>query len=146
MNPPYTAKMRSLKEVQTDKVAPASVMRYSLTAPDWGSKNAVQTAERQGKPFGNFELKQKNRLSQLDSIGMYHSPNMIQLPCKSVNDLPQKRVNSGLDTLFTGQLLNAKPLSGLDKLTFVPEQRIGKFGADLLQRPFAFSSFGNACF
>ena len=71
---------------------------------------------------------------------------MIQLPCKSVNDLPQKVVRTGLDTLFTGQLLNSKPLSGLDKIAFVPEQRIGKFGADLLQRPFAFSSFGNACY
>jgi hypothetical protein len=146
MNPPHTAKLRSLKEVQKDKVAPASVARFALTTPDWGSKDAVQTAKRNGKPFGKFELKQSQITSQLDQIGMYHNPNMIQLPCKSVNDLPQKVVRTGLDTLFTGQLLNAKPLSGLDKIAFVPEQRIGKFGADLLQRPFAFSSFGNACY
>lgn len=146
MNPPYTAKMRSLKAIQKDKIAPASPANHTLTIPDWGSKNAVQTAKREGKPFGKFELKQKVIMSPLDQIGMYHNPNMIQLPCKAVNDLPQKRVNGGERMLFTGQLLNAKPLTGLDKIAFVPAQRIGKNGADFLQRPLAFSSFGNACY
>jgi len=146
MNPPHTAKLRSLKEISRDKIGPASPALYTLTAPDWGSKDAVQTAKRVGKPFGKFELQQKDISSPFDSIGMYYQPNMIQLPCIPVLSLASKSRNIGLTTLFTGQLLNAKPLNGLDKLAFVPEQRIGKFGADLLQRPLAFSSFGNACF
>jgi len=146
MNPPYTARLRTLKEIQKDKIAPASPANHNLAINDWGSKNAVQTAKRNGKPFGQFELKEKDIMSPLDQIGMYHNPNMIQLPCKSVNDLPQKRVNGGLNTRFTGTLVNPKPLTGLDKIAFEPEQRIGKNGADFLQRPLAFSSFGNACY
>ena len=145
MDPPVKD-MRSLKSVQKDKIGPASPAHYTLTVPDWGSKNAVQTAKRQGKPFKWKGLSQAGIPSPLDSIGMYHNPNMIQLPCKAVNDLPNKRVNEGLDTLFTGTLVKAKPLTGLDKIAFVPEQRIGKNGADFLQRPLAFSSFGNACY
>ena len=57
MNPPHTAKLRSLKEVQKDKIAPASVGRFALTAPDWGSKDAVQTA----KPKRDYESYGSNR-------------------------------------------------------------------------------------
>lgn len=145
MNPPEI-KLRSLKDVQKDKLAPAGNFRSSVSYFDWGEEQIVPNTKRQGKLIGYKGLKQEDIPGMLDSIGMYTDTNMISLPCKEVMDIygvvkPGSTINQSLGV----QLLNPKPLTGLDKLAFVPEDRLGKYGADLLQRPFVFSSFGSAC-
>ncbi len=136
MNPP-TIKLRSLKDVQKDKLAPAGTFRSEVPFYDWGAEEITPNVDRQGKGIKWKGTKQEDMNSMLDSIGMYTNPNMISLPCKEVMDIyglvqPGKAGNSQFDV----QPVNPKPLTGLDKIAFVPEDRLGKYGADLLQRPF----------
>lgn len=139
--------MRSLKDVQKDKLAPAGNARGAIPFKDWGEEQIVPNVKREGKPIKWKGTKQDDIPVMLHSIGIQPNQNLISLPCKEVMDIygdVKQRGNMGINQ-FSVQPVNAKPLTGLDKLAFVPEDRIGKYGADFLQRPFAFSSFGSAC-
>ena len=93
---------------------------------DWGSKavipkNTGQSVKNQ-KKIGKVEIQ-----PLIKAVGMSMGSG-ISLPCKSVNDISNKRINSGVTMPFNRQALNSQPMTGMSPLFFQPTQRIGKFG------------------
>ena len=104
---------------------------------DWGSAQAVGSAPA---PTSKLFKAPTGITSPLKQIGM-NPGYMMSLPCREVNELANKRIHQGKGRSFNHQLLKAKPITGLDTIAFSPEMRIGNIGANLTQKPFAFSSF-----
>ena len=125
----------SIKGLRAIKGAPASSVRY---APKYYDREPPKPSA-DGVKMGLFK-EPDNIISPLKQIGI-DPQYMISLPCKEVNDLPSKRIHQGKGRSFNKQLLNPKPITGMDKIAFSPEMRIGEVGMDKLQRPFTFGSF-----
>lgn len=121
------------------KGRPASSARNNPTYYDWACiyPNA--------KAVGDKNLKIRKYKDDINSpmkqIGINHNPSMIMLPCRAVNDLPNKRIKGGEGIPFSYSTVAAQPMTGLSRLYFSKSERLGEFGGDLKQRPFAFSSF-----
>lgn len=127
----------SIKGIRSIKGAPASADRMRVKYSDWGAKTI---APNPTEPRNKLFKAPTGYMSPLKQMGI-DPQYQISLPCVEVNDLSNKRIVQGKGRSFNKQLLNPKPVTGLDKIAFDPEMRIGKIGADLQQRPFAFSSF-----
>jgi hypothetical protein len=125
----------SIKGFRQIKGAPASSARYTPKYTDWGAKQTAPNANNQKL----FKVKD-NIISPLKQMGI-DPQYQIALPCREVNDLSNKRINRGRGVPFDRQLQKGKPFTGMSKIAFSPEMRIGTIGADLKQRPFYFSSF-----
>jgi len=106
---------------------------------DWAPPYPNASAQKKGLFEADDDI-----TTPLKQIGM-NPQYTISLPCVEVNDLPNKRIHQGRGQLFNGQLLNAKPITGMDKIAFDKSMRVGDFGMDVSQKPFAFSSFNWAC-
>ena len=118
--------------------SPASSSRVLSAVDDWGSKDIIP-----GK-FNKKLFKTRDDInSQLKQIGTDPSYN-IQLPCVEVNELSNKRINTGLDTPFDESLVQAKPLSSFSPLVFNKAERSSAGGIDPRQRPFTFSSWNSS--
>ncbi len=102
---------------------------------DWGVPKVKTDAVKKG--LFNAPTGITSALKQIGTDPSY----MISLPCKEINDLPNKRINRGKGKSFNSQRLNAQPYTGMDNIAFDPKMRIGTFGFDPRQKPFTFSSF-----
>ncbi len=129
----------SIKRRGAIKGLPASSVRYtpSIKNVDWGSRQARPSATA---PKNKLFKTEDNILSPLKQMGI-NPQHLISLPCKEVNELSNKRINQGMGRSFDKQSLKATPITGMDKIAFSPEMRIGKIGANLTQKPFTFNSF-----
>ena len=119
--------------------SPASVSSYtpSIKGEDWGSRQARPKATMPNSKLFEAPTGIQSPLKQMGIDPQYN----ISLPCVEVNDLANKRINMGKGRSFNHSILNAKPITGMDKIAFSPEMRIGVIGANLSQKPFTFSSF-----
>ena len=133
---------RSVKAFNKIKGNPASAAGRSVDYFDWGAHQKAPNASAVGGRNALFKTKD-DILSPLKQMGI-NPQYMISLPCCQVNDMPNKRIYIGDGTLFNGQLARAKPFTGLSKIAFEKSQRVGKFGIDLSQKPFTFSSFSSS--
>tara|TARA_R110000851_G_scaffold146204_1_gene285807 strand:- start:2257 stop:2664 length:408 start_codon:yes stop_codon:yes gene_type:complete len=131
--PPINNNVKAFKDIKGKPGVskPVNYVDFGATLPTPGI-----TAQ----PKGLFKTKDDIQ-SPLQRMGILPSF-MIQLPCVEVNDTPFKRVNFGTATAFNKSNVKAKPITGLSVIAFNREDRVGKFGMDTRQDPFAFSSFG----
>jgi len=127
----------SIKSLRQIKGSPASSGRPRVKYTDWG---ASQIAPNPVAPSDKLFKAPTGYMSPMKQMGI-DPQYQISLPCREVNDLPNKRIFQGKGRSYDRQLLKAKPFTGMDKIAFEPEMRIGTIGADLKQRPFTFSSF-----
>ena len=126
----------SIKAFSKLKGKPASSARFNPTRYEWGNPTANASAYKKGLFKDKLVIN-----SPMKDIGI-NPQHYISLPCKEVNDTPQRRIKRGTGVPYDRSTVNAKPHTGMDRLTFVPKQRIGEFGMDASQKPFTFPSFG----
>tara|TARA_R110000851_G_scaffold52723_1_gene125482 strand:+ start:177 stop:584 length:408 start_codon:yes stop_codon:yes gene_type:complete len=109
--------------------------------PDWGSRGIIPKSTGQSvknqKKIGKVEIQ-----PLLKVMGTGSPTGGISLPCKSINDMSNKRINGGVIHAFNNQPLNAQPMTGMSPLFFQPSQRIGKFGMAPGRAP-VFASFSS---
>jgi hypothetical protein len=131
---------KSIRGFKGIKGSPASASAFSPHYNDWGAlqKRPNDTAVIKGL----FKTKD-NITTPLKQIGM-NPQYMIQLPCCEVNDMPNKRIHRGKGRPFNKSQVVAKPISGLSPIAFVKKDRVNKFGMDIAQRPFTFSSWSSS--
>ena len=125
----------SIKSFSALKGAPASSVRY---APRYYDREPPKPSA-QGVPRGLFK-EPDDIISPLKQMGI-NPQYMISLPCMEVNDLSNKKIHQGKGRSFNKQLLKATPITGMDKIAFEKDMRVGEIGMDKLQRAFTFGSF-----
>ncbi len=131
--PPVNPNLKAFKDI---KGKPATPQRFHYV--DWRSKQiAPVDGLKSENLFGNVK---DDINSPLKQIGMNPSY-MISLPCCEVNDLPNKNPKMGSQTKRTP---NAKPFTGMSPIAFSKQDRVGKNGMDIKQRPFTFSSWNSS--
>ncbi len=128
----------SIKPFVKIKGSPASSSRVVSSTDDWGSKDIIPTSI-QTKLFKTPD----DINSVLKQIGSDPSYN-IQLPCLEVNEMPNKRINTGLGVPFDKSLVKPKPLDNFNTLTFNKAERTSAGGIDISQKPFTFSSWNSS--
>ena len=127
----------SIKSFKGLKGLPASASRYTPHFENWGSRQAAPNPTAQKKDlFKTLD----NILSPLNQMGI-NPQYMISLPCSEVNDMPNKRINRGKGRAFNKSNVVAKPITGLSPIAFSKNDRVGKFGMEISQQPFTFSSW-----
>jgi len=129
----------SIKSFSKLQGRPASSSAYtpSIKGEDWGSRQARPKATAPNSKLFHAPTGYMSPLKQMGIDPQYQ----ISLPCVEVNDLANKRIHQGKGRSFNHSSVVAKPITGLDKIAFSPEMRIGKIGANLSQDPFSFQSF-----
>ena len=127
----------SIKSFKGLKGFPASASRYTPRYSDWGAQQKRPNDTAVKKDL--FKTKD-NILSPLNQMGI-NPQYMISLPCCEVNDMPNKRIKRGKGTPFNKSLVKAIPFTGLTPIAFVKKDRVGKFGMEVSQQPFTFSSW-----
>jgi hypothetical protein len=127
----------SIKSFKGLKGNPASASRYTPHFENWGSRQTAPNPTALKKDL--FKTKD-NILSPLNQMGI-NPQYMISLPCCEVNEMPNKRINMGKGRPFNKSQVVAKPITGLSPIAFVKKDRVGKFGMEISQQPFTFSSW-----
>ena len=135
--PLMNTSVKSFRELQGSRPASSAMFTPASKGIDWGSKQAAPSATA---PTDKIFKAPTGYMSPLKQMGI-NPQYQISLPCREVNDLSNKRIHMGKGRSFDRQLLNAKPITGMDKIAFSPEMRIGTIGANLTQKPFTFNSF-----
>ena len=127
----------SIKSFKGLKGLPASASRYTPRYSDWGAQQKRPNDTAVKKDL--FKTKD-NILSPLNQMGI-NPQYMISLPCCEVNEMPNKRINAGKGRPFNKSQVVAKPITGLSPIAFIKKDRVGKFGMEIAQQPFTFSSW-----
>jgi hypothetical protein len=132
MNPIVNTSVKSFSAL---KGSPASSARYTPKYYDEEPPKPSAGAMKKGLFRESDDI-----TSPLKQIGM-NPQYMISLPCVEVDDLANKKIHQGKGRSFDRQLLKATPFTGMDKIAFEKDMRVGEIGMDKLQRAFTFGSF-----
>jgi hypothetical protein len=112
----------------------------SSVVPDWGSRDIIP--KNTGQSVKNQKKIRKVEIQPLLKVmGTGPMTSGISLPCKSINDMSNKRINGGVIHSFNAQPLNAQPMTGMSPLFFQPTQRINKISGIAPGRAPVFASF-----
>tara|TARA_R100000935_G_C2832083_1_gene165707 strand:- start:463 stop:885 length:423 start_codon:yes stop_codon:yes gene_type:complete len=127
----------SIKSFKSLKGKPACASRYTPHFENWGSRQTAPNPTAQKKMlFKTID----DITSPQKQIGI-NPQYQISLPCCEVNEMPNKRINAGKGRGFNKSNVVAKPITGLDPIAFIKKDRVGKFGMEISQQPFTFSSW-----
>lgn len=135
--PLMNTSVKSFRQLQGGRPASSSILTPSIKGVDWGSRQTAPGATAATDKIFKAPTGYIQPLKQMGINPQY----MISLPCKEVNELSNKRIHMGKGRGFNSQLLKPTPITGMDKIAFSPEMRIGTIGANLTQKPFTFNSF-----